>query len=240
MDPLTETGQLGGRCPTTAVKFTVLASIHGVLSVIHDLKLLSLTRESCNVAPHQYAQCLLRPLIFQAFLNSGDVSQVDQQLLVQVLSAAATAAGAGSPTQAATPSTAQQHLLQLQQQLGCLSADACLLLLEELLLPAFTSGSSSSGAAQAQAAAGNQQLPASALAFFLQHAVLPQLQTLGAAAPKSMCGCLAALGELQLLLLLLLLLDCVASVQSRFRGVCHTEQLLLYLPPPPPAHTHHC
>lgn len=179
--------------------------------------------------------CLLRvPLVLQDFLNSGDVSQVDQQLLVQVLSAAATAAGTGFHTQAANPSTAQQHLLQLQQQLGCLSADACLLLLEELLLPAFTSGSSgssSSSAAQAEAAAEkDQQLPAPALAFFLQHAVLPQLQSLGAAAPKSMFACLAELGEWQLLWLLLLLLVCVVSVQSWFMWVCVSDRPAVTVP----------
>lgn len=129
-----------------------------------------------------------------AFADSGDISQVDQQLLVQALSASAAVAAAGAATQDANPSTAQ-HLQQLQQQLGCLSVNACLLLLEELLLPAFTGSNGSSSDAQTQAAAGQQQLPAAALAFFLQHAVLLQLLSLEAAAPKPMLGCLIALGR---------------------------------------------
>lgn len=122
----------------------------------------------------------------QAFVQSGDTTGLDQGLFARLLAAMAQGADAGA-------SSTQPLLQQAQQQLQQLSADACQVLLEELL-PAFDPVSSSSGSAT-QASDGAVQLTASALAHLLTHALLPKLQSLEAAAPKSLLASLTVLGE---------------------------------------------
>lgn len=125
-------------------------------------------------------------LCAQVFVQNGDITQLDQRLFVQLLSAVALQHAGG---QAAST----QHLLQqAQHQLQQLSADACQVLLEELLPSFFPAESSSSSGMQDAAVV---QLTAPALAHLLTHALLPQLRSLGAAAPKSMLACLTLLGE---------------------------------------------
>jgi hypothetical protein len=132
----------------------------------------------------------------QAFVETGDVTQLDQQLLLQVLSAAANAAAPAAATQSSHPSICTpKELQQLQQHLEDLSADACLLLLDELL-PFFRPGSSiSAGSSGAQSAPAAGQLSEAALGLLLSHVLLPKLQSLSAAASKSMLDCLVAIGE---------------------------------------------
>lgn len=125
----------------------------------------------------------------QAFVQHGDTTRMDPCLCAQLLAAMARGTDAGAS------SSAQLVLQQAQQQLQQLSADACKVLLEELL-PAFDpNGSSSSSGTAMQAPTGPVRLTPSALAHLLTHALLPKLQSLEAAAPKPLLASLTVLGE---------------------------------------------
>jgi hypothetical protein len=140
----------------------------------------------CNTRCLALAYACTGALCSQAFVQNGDVTQLDQGLFVQLLSAVVLQHAGG---QAAST---QQLLQEAQHLLQQLSADACLVLLEELL-PSFVPAKTSSSSGMQDAAV--VQLTAPALAHLLTHALLPQLHSLGAAAPKSMLSCLTLLGE---------------------------------------------
>jgi hypothetical protein len=120
---------------------------------------------------------------------------LDQQLLLRVLSAAAHTAAPATATQSSNALTCTpQELQQLQQHLDDLAPDACLLLLEELL-PLFRPSNSSAGSSGEQSTSAAGHLSEAALGLLLRHALLPKLQSLSAAASKSMLDCLVVLGD---------------------------------------------
>lgn len=133
-------------------------------------------------------------LCVQAFAAQGDIASLDLQLFSNMLSSCA---------EAITPDT-NSLLHQAQQQLHHLSADACQVLLEELLhqhSAGSTSSSSGGGGGGSNTDTGPLQAAAGphpsgpAWSFLLRHALLPKLQCLGAAAPKPVLACLTVLGE---------------------------------------------
>ncbi|KAF6260210.1 hypothetical protein COO60DRAFT_916242 [Scenedesmus sp. NREL 46B-D3] len=135
--------------------------------------------------------------------SSCSVSQLDVPLLQQTLSAAAAAAvqQEGLPV----GPQLQQQLQHLHQQLQQLPCDALQPLLDALLLPGggstvgSTAGSTSVTTASSTSSHDRGVLSDGlAVAFLLGAAMLPRLQQLSSAAPKSLLLSLATVAEVQL------------------------------------------
>lgn len=153
--------------------------------------------------------------LLQLLDSSCSVSQLDTPLLQQTLSAAA----AQQAEQCLSPQL-QQQLQQLEQCLQEMSSDALQPLIDALLLPGSTSKAGSAGTAHTtESSTGSHgsstSLDGQAVGYLLRAAMLPRLQQLRSAAPKSLLLSLVAAGE-------------VYSVHGNVDVVC-TPFLLLQL-----------
>jgi hypothetical protein len=153
--------------------------------------------------------CTASSLVFLQLLESScSASQLDAVLLRQTLSAAAVAAAHHSGP-AGRPQL-QQQLRQLEEQLQQLSHDALQPLLDALLLPgagstnsttAGTTPGSTTGTTAATTGSTSSHdstvlLEGLAVVYVLRAAVLPRLQQLSSAAPKSLLLSLVTVGKI--------------------------------------------